>query len=185
MFQDFLNNNKQFIYKAGLAPNPYISIATPAMQDVLAQAVNPFVTDSVEAVIQPTFYQGRWQVTMTSTWCRVRHTQVAVLVTLLPSKTTKDYKTHWKLFFELYGKHRTVLRDPEHPMNAFHDGFPGNTSDFSLGILAGFMEALDDYCLRHFNTTLAQDEKEAIYGFCSVHFKRGLTRTANVGRGST
>ena len=45
VFQDFLNNNNQFIYKAGLAPNPYISIATPAMQDVLAQAVNPAMQD--------------------------------------------------------------------------------------------------------------------------------------------
>jgi hypothetical protein len=59
VFQDFLKTTKQFIYKAGLAPDPYICIATEAMQNVLAQATNPFVTDSVEAVIQPTFYQGQ------------------------------------------------------------------------------------------------------------------------------
>jgi hypothetical protein len=117
---------------------------------------------------------------MTSTWCPVRQTQVAVLITILNNKDYKSYMIHWRHLFEIYGHNRHRLRDPVNPAASFHDGWPGNTSDFSEALFKGFFESMDEFCEKKYGETLTKPEKSDLYGFCSVHFKRNLYRTANI-----
>jgi hypothetical protein len=116
------------------------------MQDLLRRAPNCFVTDTVEGVVAPIFFKGEQQVTMTSTWCPVRQTQVAVLITILDYKDYKSYMIHWRHLFEIYGHNRHRLRDPVNPAASFHDRWPGNTSDFSEALFKGFFESMDELC---------------------------------------
>ena len=143
------------------------------MQRILADAVNPFESDSIEGFVESVYFKGEMNVAVTSTWCPDRHTQVPVLITILMNKTTGSYAIHFKQFFKIYGAlHETI--------EAFLSNFPGNTCDFADALKNGFFQAANAYCLKKYGRKLTDEEMLQMYRYCLVHFERNLCRVANI-----
>ena len=113
--------------------------------------------------------------TMTSTWCPIRDTQVPILISIIMNKTKESYKIHWDFYFSIYGQLCPTIE-------VFLDRFPGNTSDFSDAIRKGFFIALYEYCMKKYGKVLLKESKKLLYRYCEVHFKRNLTRIARISK---
>lgn len=175
-FSEFEKSDGQdFVVEASLSPQQFIIVASDGMKDLIREAPNPISTDSIEGFVESVFFKGEMNVTVTSTWDPVMQTQVPVLISLLMNKSAESYKIHWDYYFFFYGEQCNSLTD-------FFDNFPGNTSDTSDAIRLGFNAAIQDYCQEKFVATLSEGQLNSIYRYCEVHFKRNLTRVANVSR---
>ena len=166
---------KLYVIKSSLSPEQFIIIASEDMQRILARAINPFQTDSIEGFIESYYFKGEMNVTVTSTRCPDRNTQIPVLISVLMNKDTQAYQIHLKRFFKIYGAKYTTI--DELILN-----FPGNTSDFADAIKNGFFLALDTYCLKKYKQKLNTKEKTLMFRYCDVHFERNLCRVASISK---
>jgi len=94
--------------------------------------------------------------TMTSTWCPIRDTQVPILISIIMNKTKESYKIHWDFYFSIYGQLCPTIE-------VFLDRFPGNTSNFSDAIRKGFFIALYEYCMKTYGKVLLKESKKLLY----------------------
>ena len=144
-FDKFANDENCCVIEASLAPNQFIIIASTKMMAILGGGTNPFLTklacstDSLEGWIEPVWFKGQMNVTITSTWCPIHQTQVVVLITILANKTAESHKIHFLFLFEHCGNTRETIE-------AFFNEFPGNTCDTSDALRKGFHMAIAEYC---------------------------------------
>ena len=146
------------------------------MIKLLQNAPNPLQTDTIEGFIESVYFKGEINVTITSTWCPVRQTQIPVLITILFNKSKNSYSIHWDHLFTIFGESTESIND-------FCDKFPGNTSDFSDAIRAAFQQSIQKFLEARFpNEKISKQLMEELYRFCEVHFKRNLNKMASISR---
>ena len=89
-------------------------------------------------------------------------------------QTAEDYKAHFKYLFEF------CYDDSMETLEQYMSLFPGNTCDFSDQEMRGFFAALEEFAWDKFRSKVTDEQKDEIYRYCEVHFKRNLTKAANI-----
>lgn len=66
-----------YVVKGTVAPVQAIQICSPTMCKLIKSAANPWQTDTVEGVVDPTYFKGEINITITSTWDNNQQSQVS------------------------------------------------------------------------------------------------------------
>ena len=153
----------------------HIAIQTKGMQELCRSHPSPIQTDSIEGFTESYFYKGEINVTVSSCYDPMLRTQAPMLISVLFSKNTESYKMHWSML------HGDI---PGNTEEEYLQNFPGNTSDFSDAIRLGFVASLQDLLVTRFQSETKVDAPlmEGMYRLCEVHYKRNLTKVANISK---
>ena len=174
LFRQIGESRIDVVRSSSVAPgSQHIVLQLPSMIELLEKGEHPHQTDSIEGFIKCDFFQGAANICMTSTYDPVIDMPTPVCVTFLFQKTAKSYKSHFDC---------VIPHTPGNTEEEWKDNYPGNTSDFHIGLLNGFKASLEGHLRNKCGRTepLATDDIQSQYKFCSVHYKRSLLRMSKI-----
>ena len=150
-----------------------ISMQTDGMREVLQNTVGGLQTDTVEGIVTDADFNGHAHVHFTSAFCTIQMRWVPVLISIVFGQTHRHFQRHWKFVLE------SLADTVNDSWESFCKGFPGVTMDWSLALSKGFKCALIAHAKNHLGKhDLTESDVDSFLRFCSVHFKRSVTRLA-------
>jgi hypothetical protein len=148
------------------ADDGHITLQTPFMSQVLGGRHSCLQADSVYGMIRDPQFNGPINVTFTSGYCPVLERTIPMVISIMFGASELHYKQHFLAVFKSLFPQGT-------PFKTFNDEFPGMTCDFSDAERNGFELAVREHCIIPDSEVISLDE---IYRYCSVHYKRSVTR---------
>ena len=90
---------------------------------------------------------------------------VCYMMSILTRHNAAEYSVHWDWLFDSY----TTL-EWDNDVNNFIDYYPGNTCDYSSGLVDGWKMSMNNFVQKEFGIDALPPDKIAnMYGFCNQH----------------